>query len=177
MFFLKKQEKIQVLVFFVGLSFFSPVAFSADFDNEFEEKPWKEIEVQLPPFPERENLIPFEVGSVTDKQFFIDGDSLSVGSDEVIRYTMVVIGSGGAQNISFEGMRCTTGERRSYAFGRSDKTWSRVRNGQWGKIRGGSNQGHVNLFSDYFCNVGERAILSPEDARRALRYGRSATFR
>jgi CNP1-like family. len=167
----------RLAVILAGFAFFPPAVLSDDFDNEFDEKPRTEIEVQLPPFPEKENLIPFEVGAVRNQQFFIDGHSISVGSDEVIRYTLVVIGSGGAQNITFEGMRCTTGEFRVYAFGRSDKTWSRARNDKWGKIPPGSNRVHANLFSDYFCSVGERAIFSPDDARNALRYSRSTTFR
>ena len=49
------------------LSVFPEPVFADSFDNEFDEKPWQEIEVQLPPFPERDNLIPFKVGAVTDE--------------------------------------------------------------------------------------------------------------
>lgn len=86
--------------------------------SEFDEKPWAEIEVQLPEFPETENLIPFQVGAIRDRQFFIDGRSISIGSDEVIRFSVVVISASGARNISFEGLRCATGERRLYALAR-----------------------------------------------------------
>ena len=158
-------------VFVVGVVLLSRLVYSASFDNEFDEKPWAEIEVQLPAFPCKENLIPFKVGSVSDVKFFIDEKSISIGSDEVIRYSLVVIGSAGAQNISFEGMRCATGERRLYAFGRSDNTWSRARSDKWVRLQGGSNQHHVALFSDYFCSVGERAIMTVDDAKRVLRYG------
>ena len=154
------------------LALFSSLVLPAGFDNEFDEKPWAEIEVQLPVFPKKENLIPFKVGSVSDTQYFIDQESISIGSDEVIRYSLVVISSAGAQSISFEGMRCATGERRVYAFGRSDNTWSKARSNKWIRLHGGGNQHHVALFSDYFCAVGERAILSPADAFRLLRYGR-----
>jgi hypothetical protein len=145
--------------------------FPALFDNEFDTKPWQEIEVGLPAFPEPENLIPFEVGAVRNMRFLIDEKSISVDSDEVIRYSLVVISSSGAQNISFEGMRCATGERRMYALGRADGTWSKARGNPWTRIRGGNNSHHVALFSDYFCAVGQRAIMAPEDAVRVLRYG------
>jgi hypothetical protein len=146
-------------------------ALAALFGSDFDEKPWKEIEVQLPDFPESENLIPFQVGAIADTRFLIDGKSISVGSDEVIRYSLVVISPLGAQNISFEGMRCNTGERRVYAFGRADRTWSRARGDKWIKIRGGSNSYHVALFSDYFCAIGQKTIMTPEDALRVLHYG------
>jgi hypothetical protein len=145
--------------------------FPALFDNEFDEKPWQEIEIPLPAFPQPENLIPFQVGAVTDKQFLVDEKSISIGSDEVIRYSLVVVSSSGARNISYEGMRCATAERRVYAFGRADKTWSKARGNKWINIRGGSNSHHVALFADYFCAIGQRAIMKPEDAVRVLRHG------
>jgi hypothetical protein len=146
-------------------------AFPALFDNEFDEKSWQEIEVQLPAFPQPENLIPFSVGAVTDKQFLIDEKSISIGSDEVIRYSLIVISSSGARNVSYEGMRCATAERRVYAFGQTDGTWSKARGNKWVRIRGGSNSHHVALFGDYFCAIGQRAIMQPEDAVRVLRDG------
>lgn len=156
----------------IALSMSMSGALAADFDKDPEAKEWKEVEVPLPAFPEKQNLIPFRVGAVTDKQFFVDGKSISVGSDEVIRFSLVIVSSSGAQNISFEGMRCATGERRFYAFGQSDGTWSRARSSRWERIVGGSNRHHSVLYSDYFCSVGVRAIGTPEDARRVLIYGR-----
>ena len=141
------------------------------FDNEYEEKPWAEIEVQLPAFPDQNNLIPFQVGAMSDTKYLIDGNSLSVGSDGVLRYTLVVISSAGAQNISYEGLRCATAERRFYAYGRSDKTWSKARSNQWVKIQGSTNNHHVELYSNYFCTVGAAYVRNADDARRVLRSG------
>jgi len=156
------------------LAFLSSAAAAAadPFDDEFDEKPWSEIQVQLPAFPKDENLIPFQVGAVRDKKFLVDGASISIGSDEVIRFTVVVISPSGARNISYEGMRCLTGERRLYAFGRSDRTWSKARSNKWVEIRGTGNQYPVALFVDYFCTVGAKTIMTPDDAVRVLRYER-----
>jgi hypothetical protein len=146
-------------------------SFAAVFGNDDEEKQWTEIEVQLPDYPQKENLIPFRVGAIDDTQYLIDGTTLSVGSDGVLRYTLVVISSAGAENVSYEGMRCATAERRFYAFGRSDKTWSKARSNPWVKIQGSSNNHHVELYSNYFCTVGAASITSADDARRVLRSG------
>jgi hypothetical protein len=148
-----------------------PALFGNEFDNEFDEKPWQEIEVQLPAFPQSENLISLTVGAMSDKQFLIDEKSISIGSDEVIRYSLIVISSSGARNISYEGMRCATAERRVYAFGQADGTWSKARSNKWVSIRAGSNPHHIALFGDYFCAIGQRTIMQPEDAVRVLRYG------
>jgi hypothetical protein len=69
-------------------------------------------------------------------------------------------------------MRCATAERRVYAFGRADKTWSKARGNKWGQIHGGSNSHPVVLFTDYFCAIGQKTIMTPEEAVRVLRYGK-----
>ena len=169
-----------VVLLFLSMQSMADRAKSAanNFDNEYEEKPWAEMEVQLPVFPETENLISFKVGAINDTQYAIDGSSLSVGSDGVIRYTLVVISSTGAKSISYEGVRCATAERRFYAFGRTDNTWSKARSSQWVKIQGGSNNHHFELYSNFFCPVGTAPVTSVDDAIWVLqRDGSSKAYR
>lgn len=150
----------------------SGLVLSASASEEFEEEPWVESALQLPAFPENENLVPFHVGSVSDKQFLIDEKSISVGDDGVIRYTLVVVSNAGARSISFEGMRCATRERRLYAFGQADRTWSKARSDKWMRIQGGSNQYPVALYADYLCAADASVIYRPAEVVRRLRYGR-----
>jgi hypothetical protein len=156
---------------FILLSSFCLPARSGEFDEEFEKKSWSEAETHLPPFPEEVGLIPFEVGAVTDRRHFIDAASLSIGADGVVRYTLVVVSSEGARNIRHEGMRCATGELRFYAFGRSDKSWSKARGNRWIRIEGTSNDPHVELYANYFCWSGSVSVKSPEDAIHVLKRG------
>ena len=150
--------------------FFSSSLQALVFDSDAE-KNWVEVEAQLPAFPEADNLLPFTVGSVFNTQYLIDANALSVASDEVIRYTLVIISSAGAQNISYEAMRCATGERRVYAFGRADKTWSKPKKNDWSKIPSGTNSHYAELYANYFCTIDAPLIRSAEDARRVLRRG------
>lgn len=139
--------------------------------READEKPAEEIEVKFPASPQAENLIPFVVSATTDNQFMIDGESLNVSGNGVLRFTLVIVSPSGARNVSYEGMNCSTGERRLYAFGRPDGTWSKARNDQWTRIIENSlNRHHAALFSEYFCPVGV-TLRDADDARRALRYG------
>ena len=161
------------LVVGLALAILPRIAFSQPVpDNDVEETPWKEIEAKLPPFPEDENLVPFKVGPTTDMRFTIDGKSISVDSDDVIRYTLVAISPSGARTISYEGMRCATMERRTYAFGQTDKTWSKPRSSKWMSIRGSADSLYVVLARDYFCTIGEPAIRDPDQAIRVLQRGR-----
>lgn len=113
---------------------------------------WKEIEVKLPAHPRPENLIPFEAGAATPNRFFVDAESIMVGADGVVRYTLVIRTPGGAVNTSFEGIRCATRERKLYAFGRSDGTWTAARNPSWRYIEYQErNRHHGVLYADFFC--------------------------
>ena len=159
------------LLLFVTLSLVSLQVAAEDFDAEYDAKPWAEVEVQLPPFPQDEDQIPFTVGANTHIAYSIDKRSLSVGSDGVIRFVLTVVSDQGARNISYEGMRCSSAERRFYAFGRPDGTWSKARSNQWVKIRGTSNNHHIGLYFNYFCPVGAASNATPEELLRGLRQG------
>lgn len=143
-------------------------------EDNFDEKPWEEVQYQLPSAPDLKNLTPIEVGSPTENKFAIDEPSVTFGADQVVRYTLVATSPGGARNVSYEGMRCATAERRLYAFGRADGSWSKARNGQWLRISENNlNRHHAALFRDYFCTPGG-SVSSTDEARRVLRSGNPA---
>lgn len=133
-----------------------------------EEKKWVELEAKFPDYPKAQNLIEFDVGAATSNRYYVDGSTLSVGEDGVVRYVVVVRTSGGATNVNFEGIRCRAKERKSYAFGRSDSTWGKSRTQEWQPIRPGSYQ--AMLFKEYFCPK-NGVILKPEEGVDALRRG------
>lgn len=161
-----------------GYALTSAASVAADFEEDYEAKKWEEIEVRLPPAPKQQDLIGFFVSSATENRFFVDPASVSVGGDGVVRYTLVVLSGAGVRNISFEGMRCDTRERRLYAFGRSDGAWSKSRNNQWERVKeAGSNRQHAALFQEYFCPGGV-IVRNAEEARDALyRGGHPSTAR
>ena len=68
-------------------------------DDDPDKKECVEREVKLPPLPKPENLLPFEAGAATSNQFFIDANSILIGDDGIVRYTLVVKSTSGAENI------------------------------------------------------------------------------
>lgn len=156
---------------------------SANFDNfdaEFDEnkKEWKEIEAQIPAYPKDANLIAFDAGPATPHHFFIDAPSLSIGSDGVVRYILVVKTAGGATNVTYEGIRCETREQKYYAVGQPTGSWTRARNPQWRPIEVREvNRQHSVLFTDYLCAGGltqRSPASSVRDIVQAMKYGRPA---
>ncbi|WP_291988765.1 CNP1-like family protein [Candidatus Accumulibacter sp. ACC007] len=152
----------------------SPPASSASDDSDgggSAKQGTEAIEVQFPAFPQAENLIPFTVSATAESKFMIDSESLSVSPERVVYYTLVIVSSAGARNVSYEAIRCATGERRVYGFGRSDDTWSKARSEQWLRIQESTvNRQHAALFGEYFCTVGT-SLRDADDARRILRSG------
>lgn len=155
---------------------FSLNAVAADdgIEDGDEVRKWQEAAVEFPAFPRQEDLLAFYVSAATDNRFFVDGSTLSIGGDGVVRYVLVVEAAGGARNVTFEGLRCQTKERRLYASGRVDGTWSRSRNDEWKRLQSlAANRHHAALYFDYFCPEGS-LVGSVDEARDALRRGGKA---
>ena len=171
----RRINKIARMKILLALLLCLPLAARAEwgvFEHDFDQdKPWSEVAAQLPAYPKDENLIPFNVSSATRNKHFIDADSVSVGEDLVVRYTVVIEAAGGAKNVSFEGLRCESGERRLYAYGHPDGTWSKARSAGWEGIKFRSLLSYRKaLFEDHFCPDGIRV----KDGKEAVRNLRQA---
>ncbi len=135
-------------------------------------KPKKEWKVEFPTYPKEEDLLPFYVSPIQTQKFFIDTKSLAVGEEEV-RYTLVGISSGGAKNITYEGIKCDGGYYRRYAIGRYDNTWSPSRYSEWKDIHfQDANRPQASLVLDYFCE-GKTIAGKPEQMLYRIRHNRS----
>jgi hypothetical protein len=141
--------------------------------QEPETEPWRELEVQPPAFPREENLREFYVSAVATNKYFIDASTLSVEKDGVVRYVLVVKTSGGATNVSFEGIQCEQRAWKHYATGHGDGTWTKARAQiDWRPIENKPvNRHHAALSRDFFCPVGA-AIGTADEGRNALRLGK-----
>src|SRR5262249_21590912 len=134
------------------------------------DKAWTEQEAKLPPYPKPENLVAFvpPSGSSTNS-YFVDGPSIDIGADGVVRYTLLVRSPSGVENVSYEGMRCKTAERKPYAYGHKDGTWSQARAPQWRGIRPRDvNNQYSWLYLDVFCPQGI-PVRNRDSAVRAMK--------
>lgn len=157
------------IVTLTALAALPVISMAAGLESETGDRPRTEFDPPLPAFPKDVDLKAFYVSPTTDNRFYIDRKSVSVVDDGVVRYTLVVVSSSGSRNVSFEGMRCESGEIRRYAFGRADGTWSKSRNARWEPIEGGAvrNRHHAALFGEYFCPAGG-IVGTAAEAIRAL---------
>lgn len=113
---------------------------------------WEETEVKIPVAPPSKDLKPFYVSAITQLKFALDAPSITFGKDEAIRYIVVITSSSGAQQVTYEGIRCETYEWRLYATMQSDGKWGKSPNSRWQVIKNVSyNSYHTALVRDAFC--------------------------
>jgi len=114
---------------------------------------WEEAEVKIPTAPPSKDLKPFYVSGTTQLNFALDAPSIVFGKDEVIRYVVVITTPSGAQQVSYEGIRCEKYEWRLYATLQKDGGWHKSANSRWQVIRNtGYNSYHAALVRDAFCD-------------------------
>jgi hypothetical protein len=154
-------RKLLLLGLCLPLAAWAGWEFEFDFDNE---KPWQELQAKIPAYPKTEEAIEFFVSAATDNKFFIDPSSIEVGDDGVVRYTLIIRSSAGAMNISYEGIRCSSHEKKTYAFG-SKGEWSRNKYSRWTPIKyEDRNRQHHMLYDDFFCP----GFIIVKDAKEAI---------
>ena len=126
--------------------------------------------VVLPAFPRDADLTEFGVGASSSHRYFVDATTIDVGAD-VVRYALVVKTAGGASNASYEGIRCSTYEKRIYALGHPQRKWVEARRSAWEPIqRARAGEHHAVLHADYFC-PNRRVVADRAEALRAFASG------
>jgi len=100
----------------------------------------------------------------------IDPGSLAVEGPKAFRFTLVVTSQAGVRNVSHEAIRCDEAERRLLAIGRTDGSWSILRNGGWQPIRfdDSLHTAHADLFRQ-LCAGGSLAASTPAALLALLR--------
>lgn len=93
---------------------------------------WKESEAPVPPAFDVSRLISFDVSPNSSLAYGVDPSTIQIsGSDGIVRYVVVASSASGARNVMYEGIRCTTGEFKTYARYSFDGHWNPVAQPQW----------------------------------------------
>jgi hypothetical protein len=138
-------------------------------EEEGEPRAAQEAPLKLPPYPKEQDLLRFEVQPRTAFDYFVDGSSILVLEEGVVRFA-VVVRTASAANVSYEGLRCITRERRTYARAGRDGSWIVAKDG-WVPVGPRATAGFRHeLYWNYFC-PGKRIISSSREGVDALRFG------
>ncbi len=121
-----------------------------------EDPDWKEVDVPTPPSFDKDRLIPVTMPPYVTLRFGVDPATVTITSDGVIRYVMVAQNnnSGGGSGTSsampsamtsamYEGIRCASGEFKTYARFNASGQWAAVNNPQWRSLYDNNTSKHA----------------------------------
>lgn len=135
------------------------------FENFKPRAAWQEQRIELPPYPRDDDLqrVPLQL-SKFPFELSLDRASLTVGEDQVTRYTAMLESKDGVRNVFYEGIRCATREYRGYAVGASAE-FQPLLNSEWRPISArGLDRYRHELARYYLCDED----LRPRSKRAAL---------
>lgn len=94
---------------------------------------WKEADTPAPPVFSLDQLLPFEVSVRSELRYGVDPTTVTLGEDGVVRYVMVATSRSGALNARYEGVRCASGEVKTYAHWNPSPPghWQRAEKPEW----------------------------------------------
>ncbi len=138
---------------------------------------WKEDNSQLADYPKDRDLLKI-VGPAAYRnyQYLIDGKTLSVSSDGVVRFSLVIRSSSGSDNVMFDGLRCTSRQTINYAYGMTNmdgkKVFNKKNKPQWKPLRSEGVMGYSTILAtDYFCDH-SGVPLTRHEIIQNIKYGK-----
>lgn len=134
---------------------------------------WTEIPQSPPAHFSTDRLLDFKVSTYSELSYGVDPTTVSLGEDGVVRYVMVAQSSR-AQNILYEGIRCATGEVRTYARWHpgTPGQWHIATDSTWRPLSGNNASRPARILAqEAFCD-GSNLNGNVDKMLRDLRYGR-----
>jgi hypothetical protein len=96
----------------------------------------KESQQPAPPAFDTRHLIAIQMPGYVSLRFGIDPATLSVSPDGIVSYVVVASSASGSVNAMFEGIRCATGEVKTYARYNASGQWTLSTDPQWQDMNG-----------------------------------------
>lgn len=131
---------------------------------------WKETDAPPPPSFNKDKLIPIEMPKYVSLRFGVDPATLTLTADGIVRYVVLAVNAGGSINAMYEGIRCATGEVKTYARYTSNGQWSLVSEPEWKKLNDKLPSKHaMALASQGVCDGASTGASSAAAIVRALK--------
>ncbi len=111
-------------------------------------------QITFPQAPRQANLVALD-SELTDGryEYFIDRASVSMGSDQILRYTVVLQSDTGARNVFYEGIRCATSEFKTYAYATQSGEFRPMTSASWRKLSTTAPYDYRRLLAQrYVCD-------------------------
>jgi hypothetical protein len=138
-------------------------------------RPWLEKEAEIPDLPDLADLQRLRVvGLPPELELYLDVDRVTLDpDDEVLRLWVYLRNKRGADNGTYEGYRCTTGEYKVFAYAtpRRDRPVTPAKRSTWRQAKAAvATDYRRSLLRYYFCGL--RGARPPIEIQRAVREGK-----
>lgn len=140
------------------------------------QEPWQEQAAPEPPALVLDGVVPVEVPRST-LRFGVQSNSVSIGSDAVVRYVVIATSATGPVNAMYEGIRCDAGEVKVYARHNPDRGWAIVKDAPWQPLYNNGAQRHSLVIARNGACIGRGTNRTPERVIRDLRAPADERFR
>ncbi len=133
---------------------------------------WKEGEVPPPPAFDAGKLLTFDVSAGSSLVYGVDPATLRIAQDGIVRYVMIASSASGARNVVYEGLRCSSGEYKTYARYTPEGVWRMVDKPEWRSMFGNMPSRHaLQLARAGACDNSAPASSVGEIVRRLKMQG------
>lgn len=106
----------------------------------------------LPPLPDSGTLEAVILTGAGRHSHFVERSSLKVGEDGVVRFVLVLKPENGPRQSSYVGLRCRTGQWKTYAYSTQNGPWRAVSSPLWEDVeRKIRDSVRSDLYRHYFC--------------------------
>ena len=130
---------------------------------------WKETEVPAPPKFDPKQRIAIDMPHYVSMEFGIDPATLAVTPDGIVRYVMVAVSPSGAVTAFYEGIRCATGEVKSYARANASGVWTLVKEPEWRGLNDRQPSKHARALALQGACEGRTSARSAADIVRKIK--------
>jgi len=125
---------------------------------------WSESEVPAPPAFSKDKLIPINMPNYISVRLGVDPGTVAITPDGVVRYVVVAVSESGSAHAMYEGIRCASGEVKTYAHFSSNGPWTSAQNPQWQDLNG-------NLPSKHALALAKQGVCEGRSASSKSAYG------
>lgn len=145
-------------------------AFGVQAQSQVDDPDWKESDAPVPPAFKTTALIAIDMPHYVTLKFGIDPDTLRITPDGIVRYVMVAVNPSGSVNAMYEGIRCATGNVKTYARAGANGLWSVVKEPEWRNLNDNLPSKHALAFSRQgACEGRATSANSTADIIKALK--------
>lgn len=133
-------------------------------------KEWRESkQIEFPEVPRDGDLVALDAGAIGGGyDYYIDPKSVTLGSDDVTRYTVVLESSSGARSIYYEGIHCETSRTRTYAYASRESEFRPLAASEWKRVYAeGPFAYRPFLEKEFICDA-KGWPLEPTQVRKRL---------